>query len=120
MRYLILFLICVGGVVQGTAQVVYPEIMEIRESLIGPVKERIYTGPSFPESLRRRRLEYSIVENPGVRYSMQNLKREKIDDPQINEAINTLIKYADDVQLKIWPIKRKRLMSYRKRSPMIA
>lgn len=100
MRYLILFLICVGGVVQGTAQVVYPEIMEIRESLIGPVKERIYTGPSFPESLRRRRLEYSIVENPGVRYSMQNLKREKIDDPQINEAINTLIKYADDVRLK--------------------
>ena len=46
------------------------------------------------------RQENRTIENPGVRYAIQNLKKERYPEPQVNEAINTLIRYAEDERLK--------------------
>lgn len=100
MRYLILFIISITSFISASAQMLYPEIMERRMIMEGPVVERFYTGPSFPERLYYKRLQNSIIENPGVRYSIQNLKKEKFDDPNVNEALNTLIRYAENERLK--------------------
>ena len=58
------------------------------------------TGLSFPPFLYKVRQENRTIENPGVRYAIQNLKKERYPEPQVNEAINTLIRYAEDERLK--------------------
>lgn len=67
---------------------------------VEPVKERVYTGPVLPDRLSFRRLENSIIENPAVRYAMQNLKREKFEDPEVDKAVHTLLRYAENEHLK--------------------
>lgn len=89
-----------AGIQSVSAQFLYPEVMESRETLNGPVKERIYRGLSFPARLYYKRQENSIIENPGIRYALQNLKKEKNTDPKIDEAINTLMQYAENERLK--------------------
>lgn len=89
-----------GGVLPVSAQLAYPEIMESRTALNGPVAERFYTGPSYPEKLYYKPLENSIIENPGIRYSIQNLKNEQFDDLKVAEALHTLMKYAENEKLK--------------------
>lgn len=100
MRIVFLILICISGIESVSAQLLYPELMEKRPYLTGPVKERHYTGPTYPMRLSYKRLENSTIENPGIRYSMQNLKNEKYDAPEVNAAINVLLQYADNERLK--------------------
>jgi len=104
MKYFWVFLIGILGINTGFAQLVYPDpdslIIAIRPLPVEPVKERVYTGPTLPTRLFYKRLNNSIIENPGVRYAMQNLRKEHFGDPQVNEAINTLLKYAENERLK--------------------
>lgn len=100
MKYIFLVLVCVSGVHSAFSQLLYPEVMELRKSLTGSVNERFYTGPDFPARLYYKRLGNVIIENPGMRYAMQNLKKENHTDPKVNEAINTLMKYAENERLK--------------------
>lgn len=87
-------------ILYAQAQTVSGEVIEPREPVLLPVQERIYTGPSFPERLYFRHLSHSLIENPGVRYAIQNLKKESYPDQKVNEAINTLIRYAENERLK--------------------
>lgn len=100
MKYFFLVLVCFIGIQTASAQLLYPEVMEMRQGLNGPVKQRYFTGPYFPSRLYYKRLSNSIIENPGIRYSMQNLKKETYSDPKVNEAINTLMQYAENERLK--------------------
>lgn len=100
MKYIFLIFICFIGIQSASAQLLYPEVMEAREGLNGAVKQRYFAGPSFPARLYYKRLSNSIIENPGVRYSIQNLKKGTYSDPKVNEAINTLMQYADNERLK--------------------
>ena len=100
--FLLFLFICITG--SGWAQLLYPEVMEPRTPLNGPVVNKL-TGLSFPPFLYKVRQENRTIENPGVRYAIQNLKKERYPEPQVNEAINTLI--------------RKPWKHSNKRSPMI-
>lgn len=95
--FLLFLFICITG--SGWAQLLYPEVMEPRTPLNGPVVNKL-TGLSFPPFLYKVRQENRTIENPGVRYAIQNLKKERYPEPQVNEAINTLIRYAEDERLK--------------------
>ena len=99
--FLLFLFICITG--SGWAQLLYPEVMEPRTPLNGPVVNKL-TGLSFPPFLYKVRQENRTIENPGVRYAIQNLKKERYPEPQVNEAINTLIRYAEDERLKWWSI----------------
>lgn len=100
MKYVLLLLIYVAGLQPTVAQLLYPEIMEKRPPLTSAVSERFYTGPSFPTRLYYMRLPNSSIENPGIRYALQNLKKENNKDAEVNNAINTLIQYAENERLK--------------------
>lgn len=96
--FLLLFLFILPAL--SSAQLIYPEIMEVREPLTGPVVDLQSVPPSFPARLYYQRLNNRIIENPGVRYSIQSLKKERYPDIEVNRAINTLIRYAEDEHLK--------------------
>lgn len=81
------------------AQQAYPEVMKPRPPLLGTVYERIPKGFAFPERLRGFRLENRIITNPGMRYVIQNLKKEQFGEPEVNDAVKTLLQYTDDEQL---------------------
>lgn len=46
------------------------------------------------------RLTNDIIDNPAIRYTMQNLAKEQFENAEVNEAISTLLRYADDGKLK--------------------
>lgn len=45
----------------------------------------------------------AAIDNPGVRYTVQNLKKEDFKDAEINQAVNTLLRYAENPRVK-WMI----------------
>lgn len=84
-----------------SAQLIYPEVMEIRlplnEKVVGRVKVDLY----FPKFLScSRYLKNQNLENPAIRYAIQNLKSEPNSDKEVNEAIRTLLQYAENNRLK--------------------
>ena len=64
--FLLFLFICITG--SGWAQLLYPEVMEPRTPLNGPVVNKL-TGLSFPPFLYKVRQENRTIENPGVRYA---------------------------------------------------
>lgn len=100
MKALILFFIFSGTIGTVSAQLLYPEIMEPRVPLWGTVIDLQGRTPDFPTRLYGKYLANSSLQNPGIRYVVQNLKKETYADDEINAAINTLIRYAEDVRLK--------------------
>lgn len=98
MRY-IFFFFCFFTTGPLFAQLLYPEVMEIRSFLTGPVVAPEVRLPSFPPFLVGKRLDNITIENPGTRYALQNLKNESFD-PEVDDAIHTLIKYAGNERLK--------------------
>ncbi len=95
--YLFLLLIFVAK--NSPAQLLYPEVMEARPPLTGKVdcsSARIV----FPPTLSKEKQENLCIENPGVRYAIQNLKQEHYPEAQVNEALAVLIRYAEDEKLK--------------------
>ena len=96
--FLLFLFICITG--SGWAQLLYPGSHGAPGlPPNGPVVNKL-TGLSFPPFLYKVRQENRTIENPGVRYAIQNLKKERYPEPQVNEAINTLIRYAEDERLK--------------------
>lgn len=81
------------------SQLIYPEIMEIIPGKITPVKQQ-GANRLFPYRLNRLYLKDRLIENPGVRYAVQNLKKERNQEQEVKEAINTLLNYAEDYRLK--------------------
>lgn len=98
MRY-IFFFFCFFTTGPLLAQLLYPEVMEPRSFLAGPVVAPEVRLPSFPPFLVGKRLDNITIENPGTRYALQNLKNESFD-PEVDDAIHTLIKYAGNERLK--------------------
>lgn len=98
MRY-IFFFFCFFTTGPLLAQLLYPEVMETRSFLAGPVVAPDVRLPSFPPFLVGKRLDNITIENPGTRYALQNLKNESFD-PEVDDAIHTLIKYAGNERLK--------------------
>ena len=54
----------------------------------------------IPERLR---LPNGFIDNPGVRYTIQNLKKEDFKDAEINKAVNTILRYTENARVK-WMI----------------
>lgn len=52
---------------------------------------------------RMRLPNSAAIDNPGVRYTVQNLKKENFKDAEINHAVNTLLRYAENARVK-WMI----------------
>ncbi|MEG1948852.1 MAG: DUF3078 domain-containing protein [Odoribacter sp.] len=99
MKYIFPFFIILFCIESLSAQLLYPEVMEIRSYLSGPVSLS-NRNSAYPIYLYKKNLNNRILENPSVRYALQNLKNEHYSDPQIGDAINTLTKYAEDEKLK--------------------
>lgn len=80
------------------AQLLYPEVMEARTINTPQVLRTSSRKPLFPRrlSIRKKRLYNSNIENPGVRYAVQNLKKQKFDDPELTNAFNTLLHYSEN------------------------
>jgi len=106
MKYFVLFIILIVGINSASAQLVspdsvaYTDVMEERPYLISTVVERYYTGPTFPDTLSYKQLEKAMIENPAIRYAIQNLEKEKYENEKINEAIATILEYAENERLK--------------------
>lgn len=102
MKSFILLFLLLLGMKSITAQIVEPDTIQIRTLTPLPVvvADSLMTTPSFPLRLVKKKLENSCIDNPGVRYAVQNLKHEKYTDAEVKEAINTLIKYAENERLK--------------------
>lgn len=82
------------------AQLLYPEWMEIYEQPMAPVYERGSHELPFPAYLTGKRLPNRSIENPAIRYTVQNLKKEHYVTDSVNQALSTLINYAQDERLK--------------------
>lgn len=77
------------------------EVILPRPVVVEPVRERSHTAFLSPEILLPyRMLEDSMITKPGVRYAIQNLKKETYADANVNEAVRSLIKYAENERLK--------------------
>lgn len=100
MKHLLLIISILIGTGSVSAQLIYPEIMEKRPALTGPVMDKQNPFPPFPLCLYKERLKNQSLENPGVRYAVQNLKKERYPETEVNNAINTLIRYAENERLK--------------------
>ena len=100
MKY-ILLCISLFFVLPSKAQLIYPEVMEKRESLQTPIVWRDSTSQlRFPDRLLYRYLPYSNIENPGMRYAVQNLRRTHYDNDTLKHAVNTLLRYARNARVK--------------------
>ena len=100
MKYILVLFLFFAGLESVLAQALYPEVMEPRPFRIGPVANPYSGQLSFPPRLYKKRLANSSLENPGIRYALQNLVKEKNFDPEISNALNVLIKYAENERLK--------------------
>ena len=64
------------------------------------VKERVSTAPVLPKRLSYKLTRESAIPYPGVRYAVENLKKEKYENPEVAQAIDVLLKYAENKRIK--------------------
>lgn len=98
-RILLFFIILFAGTGSVTGQLLYPEVMEIRCLGFQPLD----TGElPFPRNLSRlkKQLKNSHIENPAIRYVIQHLEKENYPDKKLNEALDVLLKYAENDTLR--------------------
>lgn len=81
------------------SQFLYPDVMEIRELDAQPLKVSPLLFPKDLQKLKRT-LKDNNIDNPGIRYTIQNLKKEKFQDSEINKALATLLRYAENDTLE--------------------
>ena len=99
MRNLVLLTICLFcGINAVYSQILYPEIMEKKESLVEPLKVPAIV---FPDNLSvlKKDLKNAFIANPAVRYAIEELKRKKTKDQELKQALEVLIHYAEDEQV---------------------
>lgn len=80
-------------------QLLYPEIMEIRNLDVQPLKSGQLIFPANLSFLKKN-LKNNHIENPAIRYAIQNLKKEKRRDSDLNNALDVLMRYAQNDTLK--------------------
>ena len=102
MKFFFLFFLFLSGVSPLSAQIIEPDTIQLRTLSSQPVrgKDSLAATSAFPVLLVKKKLENSDIENPGVRYALQNLKQEKYTDTEVQEAIRVLVKYAENERLK--------------------
>lgn len=100
MKHIFILFFFFAGIDSVLAQVLYPEVMEPRPLQTGPIVNPYTSILSFPSRLYKKVLSNRSLDNPGIRYALQNLKKETDFNPEVTEALNTLIKYADNDRLK--------------------
>lgn len=100
MRFWIVFLLFLYVVYPVHAQLIYPEVMEVRPPLTGVVVTTQTMLPPFPEILFYKRLNNRNLENPAIRYTVQNLKNAPNPNKEINDAVHTLLRYTENDRLK--------------------
>lgn len=98
-QFVLLLILWMAGVQMSYSQVLYPEVMNTIPGKITPVKQQNAIR-LFPYRLSKSGLKNRLIENPGVRYAVQNLKKENHQDLEVNDAINTLLNYAEDNRLR--------------------
>lgn len=101
MKYLVLLLaICVySGIHPAYSQILYPEVMEKQSPLIEPLKIPEFLFPADLSALKKE-LKNTFIENPVVRYAIDQLKENAHKDEELNNALKVLIRYAEDDQVK--------------------
>lgn len=100
MKIRILFIFLWGTLGTAYAQSSRPEALTPRMPLWGPVTDVRINPPDFPPCLHFKVLSNSCIDNPAIRYAIQNLKKETADNEEVHAAIRTLIRYAENVRLK--------------------
>ena len=111
MKYFVLFIIFLASINSASAQttsldsiksgkISFSELMKEQPCLISTVAERYYTGPTFPNTFPYKQLGNVMIENPAIRYIIQNLEKEKHKNEKVNAAISTLLEYAENERLK--------------------
>lgn len=79
------------------AQLLYPEVMVIRNNERPTQVTHSNVRPLFPKKIRLyRRLENTTIANPGLRYTIQNLKKERYKDSELDRSIKVLLRYAEN------------------------
>ena len=98
--FIFISLLCVFSL-QSKAQLLYPEVMEKRQSFIVPIEnEDSLLYCNFLPRLPYLCLPNSTIKNPSVRYAIQNLQRTCYDDPELQRSIRTLLRYTRNLQVK--------------------
>jgi len=82
-----------------SAQLLYPEVMEPIQSFQEkiPVPELVFPAKLY---VLKKKLKNDFIENPAVRYAIDNLEKEKYQDRELNDALKVLLKYAKNDTLK--------------------
>ncbi len=99
MRHILLFifLFCTYSVF---AQINTAEIMSKPQVIAKPVQSKRAILPAFPQYLNYKRLPYSVIPNPAIRYAIQNLKQEHFYNDTLNRAIVTLLRYVENENIQ--------------------
>lgn len=94
--FLVFFLYSCPIFAQTDSLIVLPK----RQAIILPVQSQYAKLPSFPDFLRYTRLPYSLISNPAVRYAIQNLQQEYYNEPELNTAVTTLLRYLSNENIQ--------------------
>lgn len=104
MRWFLVFFLFVFSTKMVSAQLFFtdPDSLIIPSLRLPyqPVKERIRSLPMLPNQLVYKKLKNTAIPYPGVRYAIQNLNQTNFENPEINQAVEVLLKYAENEQLK--------------------
>ena len=81
------------------SQILYPEVMESKLPLLKPLEVPAIVFPADLSACKKG-LKNSFITNPAVRYAIEELKQEKTKDQELKEALEVLIHYAEDEQVR--------------------
>ncbi len=95
--WLSIWLFC--GINAVYSQILYPEVMESKLPLLKPLEVPAIVFPADLSACKKG-LKNSFITNPAVRYAIEELKQEKTKDQELKEALEVLIHYAEDEQVR--------------------
>lgn len=102
MKYLVLLLVIFGiGTKAALAQRGDSLLIETFPAQFVPVSVPNPKGFNYLSiKVPKLRMINGMIDNPGVRYTLQNLEKENFKDAEVNNAVNTILRYAEDARLK--------------------
>lgn len=102
MKYLVLLLVTLGiGIKAASAQRGDSLVIETFPAQFIPVSVPNPQGFNYLSiKVPKLRMINGMIDNPGVRYTLQNLEKENFKDEEVNNAVNTILRYAEDARLK--------------------
>lgn len=103
MKYMIILFFLIGSVHAVSAQsnfAVTPRHLAIPPLKHNPEDSVKMVGLPLNLSAYKLPLKNTGIENPGIRYVIQNLKKDKYRDKDVAEALGTLLEYAENDSLR--------------------